>query len=201
MGAIGVLGWDMWPSNCRDVRQSAQMMHHVTNHPTGRPNDVYTQKKETGMIIVDSLLASLHHIAAFTMVACLGYEWVGFRQRLMGYEVRRIQQVDLWYGISAGVLLVAGLLRVFFEKGVNFYVGNPLFWVKMTLVTVVGVISIYPTVRYIKWGKHADDDVLVIPDDEHQRIRLLLNVQLIGIGLILLAAPAMARAIGLYWFR
>lgn len=153
------------------------------------------------MIIVDSLLASLHHIAAFTMVACLVYEWLGFRQRLMGYEVRRIQQVDLWYGISAGVLLVAGLLRVFFEKGVNFYVGNPLFWVKMLLVVVVGVISIYPTVRYIKWGKYADDDVVVIPDDEHQRIRLLLNVQMIGIGLILLAAPAMARAIGLYWFR
>jgi putative membrane protein len=43
-------------------------------------------------------------------------------------EARRIQRVDLAYGISAGLLLVFGLLRVFFfEKGVNFYIHSPFF--------------------------------------------------------------------------
>ncbi|MBL8061844.1 MAG: DUF2214 family protein, partial [Anaerolineales bacterium] len=72
------------------------------------------------MVIATSLMATLHHLAAFTMTACLVYEFIAFRQLLTAGEVRRLQRVDLWYGISAGILLVAGLLRVYvFEKGAN----------------------------------------------------------------------------------
>ncbi|MFN8434405.1 MAG: DUF2214 family protein [Anaerolineales bacterium] len=150
------------------------------------------------MVIATSLMATLHHIAAFTMTACLVYEFIAFRRSLSAGEVRRIQQVDLWYGISAGVLLVAGLLRVFiFEKGASYYGANPLFWVKMALFVLVGILSIYPTIRYIRWGSVVEERNLELPDDEHKRIRLLLNLEVIGIVLILFAAPAMARAIGM----
>ena len=150
------------------------------------------------MVIATSLMATLHHIAAFTMTACLVYEFIALRKSLSSVEVRRIQQVDLWYGISAGVLLVAGLLRVFiFEKGASYYGANPLFWVKMALFALVGILSIYPTIRYIRWGNVTDDKKLELPDDEYKRIRLLLNLEVIGIALILFAAPAMARAIGM----
>ena len=68
-------------------------------------------------------------------------------------EIRRIQRVDLAYGISAGLLLLVGLLRVFFfEKGVNFYMNNPFFWVKMIAFLLVGLLSIDPTIRYIRWN-------------------------------------------------
>lgn len=150
------------------------------------------------MVIATSLMATLHHIAAFTMTACLVYEFIALRKSISSVEVRRIQQVDLWYGISAGVLLVAGLLRVFiFEKGVSYYGANPLFWVKMTLFALVGILSIYPTIRYIRWGNVTEDKNLELPDDEYKRIRLLLDLEVIGIALILFAAPAMARAIGM----
>ncbi|HNE05200.1 MAG TPA: DUF2214 family protein [Anaerolineales bacterium] len=150
------------------------------------------------MVIATSLMATLHHIAAFTMTACLVYEFIALRKSISSVEVRRIQQVDLWYGISAGVLLVAGLLRVFiFEKGASYYGANPLFWVKMALFALVGILSIYPTIRYIRWGNVTDDKKLELPDDEYKRIRLLLNLEVIGIALILFAAPAMARAIGM----
>lgn len=150
------------------------------------------------MVIATSLMATLHHIAAFTMTACLVYEFIALRKSLSSVEVRRIQQVDLWYGISAGVLLVAGLLRVFiFEKGASYYGANPLFWVKMALFALVGILSIYPTIRYIRWGNVTEDKNLELPDDEYKRIRLLLNLEVIGIALILFAAPAMARAIGM----
>ncbi|HNF93555.1 MAG TPA: DUF2214 family protein [Anaerolineales bacterium] len=150
------------------------------------------------MVIATSLMATLHHIAAFTMTACLVYEFIALRKSISSVEVRRIQQVDLWYGISAGVLLVAGLLRVFiFEKGASYYGANPLFWVKMALFALVGILSIYPTIRYIRWGNVTEDKNLELPDDEYKRIRLLLNLEVIGIALILFAAPAMARAIGM----
>lgn len=150
------------------------------------------------MVIWNSLMASLHHLAAFTLAACLVYEFVSFRKAMTADDVRRIQRADMWYGISSIVLLVAGLLRVFFfEKGAVFYGANPMFWTKMALFTLVGLLSIYPTVRYIRWGKLSEGAVFEVPDEEHTRIRLMLNLEIVGLVLILFAAPAMARGIGL----
>ena len=149
------------------------------------------------MAILTSLIATLHHLCAFTLSACLIFEFVAFRQGLGVEEARRIQRVDLWYGISAGLLVVVGLLRVFFfEKGASFYVANLMFWIKMALFVVVGLLSIYPTIRYIKWNPIlAENKSPEIPAVEYKNIRLLLLLEMIGLVLILFAAPAMARAI------
>lgn len=150
------------------------------------------------MVIFNSLMASLHHLAAFTLTACLVYEFVAFRKMMTAGEVRRIQRVDLWYGISSGVLLVVGLLRVFFfEKGASFYGANPMFWTKMALFTIVGLLSIYPTIRFIRWGVVNEGAMLEVPEEENKRIRWMLNLEIVGLALILFAAPAMARAIGM----
>ena len=151
------------------------------------------------MVIANSLMATLHHLCAFILTACLVYEMVAFRKGLAVEEARRIQRVDLWYGISAGLLVVVGLLRVyFFEKGSNYYFHNDLFWIKMVLFAIVGVLSIYPTIRFSKWNAVLKENKSPeIPDDEFKRIRLLLWLELTGIALILFAAPMMARGIGM----
>ena len=105
------------------------------------------------MFYLPTILASLHHIAAFTLVACLVYEWLTFRQTIAAHEARGLQRIDLWYGVSAVMLLVAGVLRVIYGgKGYQFYVESTLFWVKMALVLIISILSIYPTIRYIRWG-------------------------------------------------
>ncbi len=149
------------------------------------------------MALVNSLMATLHHLSAFTLTACLVYEFIAFSKVLTVEEARRIQRVDLWYGISAGLLVAVGLLRVFFfEKGAPFYAANLMFWIKMALFVIVGLLSIYPTIRYIKWNPIlAENKSPVIPDAEYKNIRLLLSLEMIGLVLILFAAPAMARAI------
>ena len=150
------------------------------------------------MVIVNSIMATLHHIAAFTLTACLIYEFVAYRKGLTVEEARRIQRVDLVYGIAAGLVVVVGLLRVyFFEKGSNYYFSNYVFWTKMALFTIVGLLSIYPTIRYIKWNPIlAENKSPEIPEQEYRNIRLLLWLELVGIVLILFAAPLMARGIG-----
>lgn len=150
------------------------------------------------MVIVNSIMATLHHIAAFTLTACLIYEFVAYRKGLTVEEARRIQRVDLVYGIAAGLVIVVGLLRVyFFEKGSNYYFSNYVFWTKMALFTLVGLLSIYPTIRYIKWNPIlAENKSPEIPEQEYRNIRLLLWLELVGIVLILFAAPLMARGIG-----
>ena len=150
-------------------------------------------------MIPTALMAFLHHLFAFTLTACLVYEFVAFRKDMTLEEAQRIQRVDLAYGISAGLLLVVGLLRVFFfEKGVNFYIHSPFFWVKMGAFLIVGLLSIDPTIRYIRWNKTlSQNKAPEISHDEFKRTRLLLWLELAGIVVILLAAPMMARGVGL----
>jgi putative membrane protein len=150
-------------------------------------------------MVTTALMAFLHHVLAFTLTACLAYEFIAYRKNMSIAEIRRIQRVDLVYGISAGLLLLVGLLRVFlFEKGVNFYVNNPFFWVKMIAFLIVALLSIDPTIRYIRWNRILrQNGVPEISDPEYRRTRSLLSLEIVGIAVILLAAPMMARGIGM----
>jgi putative membrane protein len=150
-------------------------------------------------MVTTALMAFLHHILAFTLTACLVYEFIAYHKNMGIAEIRRIQRVDLVYGISAGLLLLIGLLRVFFfEKGINFYLNNPFFWVKMTAFLLVGLLSIDPTIRYIRWNRTLrQNEVPEISEAEYKRTRILLSLEVIGIAVILLAAPMMARGIGM----
>ncbi len=88
-----------------------------------------------------AFMAFLHHLFAFTLAACLVYEFVAYHRNMTIDEAQRIQRVDLAYGISAGLLLIIGLLRVFFyEKGPGFYAQSPFFWVKMITFAIVGSV-------------------------------------------------------------
>lgn len=146
-----------------------------------------------------AFVAFLHHLFAFTLVASLVYEFAAFRRGMTVEEARRIQRMDLVYGISAGLLLVVGLLRVFlFEKGLTFYLNSPFFWVKMGAFLLVALLSIDPTIRYLRWNRTLkENQTPVVSEAEYKRTRLLLWLEMIGIVIILLAAPMMARGIGM----
>jgi putative membrane protein len=150
------------------------------------------------MVLVNSIMATLHHIVAFALTACLVYEFVAYRKELTVAEARRIQRVDLVYGIAAGLMIVFGLLRVyFFEKGPNYYLSNHIFWTKMALFVIIGLLSIYPTIRYIKWNPMlAENKMPEIPEQEYKNIRLLLWLEMAGLVLILFAAPVDGARIG-----
>jgi putative membrane protein len=150
-------------------------------------------------MITSALMAFLHHVMAFTLVACVVYEFIAYRKGLSIEEARRIQRADILYGISAGLLLVVGLLRVFFfEKGPAFYSHNPFFWVKMATFAIVGLLSIDPTIRYIRWIKVLrQNQTPEISDSDYKRTRLLLTLEVIGLIVILFAAALMARGIGM----
>ncbi len=148
--------------------------------------------------MTSAIFAFLHHLFAFTLTACLIYEFIAYRKGMTIEEARRIQRVDLVYGISAGLLLVVGILRVFFfEKGVNFYIHSPFFWVKMGAFAIVGLLSIDPTIRYIRWNQTLrENTVPEISYDVYKRTRLLLWLEMLGIIVILFSAAMMARGIG-----
>ena len=99
-------------------------------------------------------MAFLHHLAAFTVVGALVAEVVLFKPPLTVAQARKLQRVDSVFGASAGVLLVVGLLRVVcFEKGAGYYFSDAFFLTKFAAFLLAAVISIYPTVLFLSWGK------------------------------------------------
>ena len=130
---------------------------------------------------MSTLLAFLHHLAAFTLVAALAAEHVVFPDR-------RVRMLDAIYGASAGALLVIGLLRVFyFEKGAAFYFGNVFFIAKLALFVAAGLLSIYPTIMFRR---------AVLTPQQTRRVLLAIRIQLVGVVLILLCAALMAKGVG-----
>lgn len=145
-----------------------------------------------------ALFAFLHHLAAFALVAAIAVEFVVIRGALTVDSARKLRAVDAVYGASAGLLLIVGLLRVFyFEKGAAFYFGNAFFIAKLTLFIIVGLLSIYPTLQFAAWRKALKVGQLPPVDESRlHAIRRIIHWELAGIALILLCAALMARGIG-----
>jgi putative membrane protein len=131
--------------------------------------------------------AFLHHVAAFALVSAIVVEFVLIRQELNAATARRLARADAVVGISAGVLLVVGLLRVFyFEKGPEFYFHNAAFIAKLGLFTVVALLSVYPTLKFLAWRKNP-------APSEVPAVRRILHLELVGVVLIVFFAASIWR--------
>ncbi|HEV3157666.1 MAG TPA: DUF2214 family protein [Candidatus Baltobacteraceae bacterium] len=149
------------------------------------------------MLIRDALLAFAHFIAVFSLACLLVGELVVFRRSLSADILRRLQIIDRWYGISAGFVIVTGISRVFFgPKGSAFYAHNLFFWTLIVLFVIVALLSIAPTIAYIRWNSRtAPDGSITLDDAEFGSIRRLLWAQVAVFVFIPLCATLMARGL------
>jgi len=142
--------------------------------------------------------AFIHHLAAFVIVGALMVELVVLRNDLTIPSARSVLRMDMAYGVAALVLLVVGFVRVFHtEKGSLYYFSSGPFLVKLTLFIVVGLLSIYPTVKFMGWRKALREQR--VPDFDagtRRKVRMLIHVELTLIVVIILMAIMMARGIG-----
>lgn len=147
-----------------------------------------------------AFFAFLHHLAAFALVAALTAELVLLRNELTVENARRILRFDIAYGISAGVLLVAGLLRVFhFEKGAAYYFQSAPFLAKLALFAAVGLLSIVPTREFLSWRKALRRGGIPVGDPRRLKtIRSVIHWELVCLVPILVFAVLMARGIGYF---
>jgi putative membrane protein len=146
-------------------------------------------------MLTDLLLASLHHLLFFALISMLVTESVLLRGTINGVTLQRLARLDAGYGASAGLLLVVGLLRVFFGiKGYDFYLHNPWFHAKLGCFVLVGLLSILPTIRFLRWRKALRANPAFVPaTDEVARMGRIVRFELILIAAILVFAAMMAR--------
>jgi putative membrane protein len=145
-----------------------------------------------------SFFAFLHHVAAFALVAALVLEFVLIRDELTLAGARRLRAADAVFGLSAGVVLAVGLLRVFyFEKGVDYYLHSAPFHAKVSLFFLIAILSIYPTVVFLSWKRPlAQGQIPHVAPAKLRSIRALLHFELIAVILLILCAALMARGVG-----
>ncbi len=142
-----------------------------------------------------TLFAFLHHVAAFTLVAALAVEFVLIRGELTLAAARKLQVADVVLGASAGLLLVVGLLRVFyFEKGAAYYFHNHAFLGKISIFIIVALLSILPTLEFLSWRQPVKaGQTPAITPQKLRALRSIIHVELAAIVLILLCAAIMAK--------
>lgn len=147
---------------------------------------------------LDALLAALHHISVFGLFVILAAEMVLVRPGITAESVMRVVRIDLFYGILAGLALVAGGLRVVYgAKGAEFYTQNPVFWTKLGLFAMIGLLSLPPTRNYIRWRKALRNNPNATPDASSiQATRKLIHIEFVLIFLLPILAALMARGIG-----
>lgn len=143
--------------------------------------------------------AFIHHAAAFLVVATLMVELVVLKSELTPTSARSVLRMDAAYGISAAVLLVVGFARVLYtEKGAAYYFASGSFLVKLGLFIVVGLLSIYPTMQFLKWRRVLREQrVPEIDAGTRRKVRMLIHIELTLLFVIMLMAAMMARGV---WF-
>ncbi len=149
-------------------------------------------------MLLETLLAYVHWLAIFTMVTFLASEAALCRVEWMNARlVERLARVDMLYGIASVVVLVTGLVRTWWGvKGGGWYWSNPLLHAKLTLFVVIGLLSIKPTLTYLRWRKTLRSTGALPTDDEVRRTRKTVMVQAHLIPVVALLAVFLARGFG-----
>jgi len=148
--------------------------------------------------VISSLFAFFHFVAVFGIFAAVVLQWQTISPTPTLAEAKRIQTSDRWFGILAAIVLIVGFLRVYrFEKGKAFYAANPFFRAKLGIFLVVGLLSIYPTIRYLKWRAQTKQGLApVLAANEYKAIVALLRIELVLLLATALCASLMARGVG-----
>jgi putative membrane protein len=149
-------------------------------------------------IVLSALLSALHLLAL-----AVGLPSVFFRGRALAGPLdeaglRRLFAADSAWGIAALLWIGTGLARAFggLEKGTQFYLASPLFWVKMALLAGILVLELTPMITIMRWRLAHQRGR--IPDTTNARRLYLINHAQMGLVILMVfAASFMARGIGI----
>lgn len=149
--------------------------------------------------IRNALVAYVHYLSFMICFGALIFERISLKTNPKKKEAISMVIADVIYGIAGIALLVSGIFRVIkFGQGADFYTQNPIFWIKITIFALVGSLSLYPTVTYILWAIPLSKGKLPeVTSNLVSRLKLILNIELIGFALIPLLATLMTRGIGI----
>lgn len=149
-------------------------------------------------MLTDLILAILHHLAIVTLIVLLGIEFALMKPGLSAAELLRLAKVDAGYGAAAGTVILIGVCRVVWgAKGPDYYIANPWFWAKMASFAAIGLLSVPPTMKLLKWRRMLRQDTAFLPPlAEVAGLRRFVHAEVALLALVVAFAAAMARYSG-----
>lgn len=139
------------------------------------------------------LLACAHHLMLFGLIVMVGRQAQLLQQSPI--PILALARLDKGLGMGAALLLIIGVCRVLWgEKGWAFYQSNPFFWAKVATFILIGVLSVGPTIQFIRWHKqHLADSAFAPPAAEIAKAKHFILVEIALVSLLFVLAAAMAR--------
>ena len=148
---------------------------------------------------MDALAAYLHFFSILLLTGMLVAQFALCSRDLQPPHVQTLARLDMLYLVAAVLVLGTGLGRLFVApKGASFYFMNPVFYIKIALFLAVGLVSVMPTLQFIRWNRALKaGEGRVLRDPDIQTVRRYIALELLLLACIPLAAVLMARGIGL----
>lgn len=142
------------------------------------------------------ILRYIHFISIFVIVSCLVSEHLLLKKELSRNSISRLARIDAVYGIAALTLLTAGLTLWLGSIGKPsvYYSKNWIFHTKISFFLLVGLLSIYPTIFFIKNRKGNPEELIQVP----KAVFMMLRLELLILFIIPLLAGLMAKGIGYF---
>ncbi len=143
--------------------------------------------------MTDLLVRYAHFLAILILTGVLFAEHLLLRDEMSASEIRRLARIDRFCGLAACGVLAAGLtLWMSGPKPAAFYTANPVLHLKVGLFVLASLISIHPTVFFIRQSRR-EAPVVRVP----RSVRLALRLELAIVLLLPLLAVLMAQGVGL----
>lgn len=149
-------------------------------------------------LLLDAALSFAHFAALLVMTGALSAELFVLRLGPSAPVLRLLARIDMFYGISSGLLIAAGVSRVFFGlKDASYYGESHTFWAKMATFLVIGLLSGWPTMKFIQWRRtSAADESFAPPEAQWKTAKRIVMIEAHLLVLVIIFAALMARGIG-----
>lgn len=135
----------------------------------------------------------LHFIGIMSLASTLVMQHLILSSQVTKEQLKKIAFIDIIYAISAGLTLIAGLsLWLWVGKDASFYSTNWVFHLKLSIFVLIALLSIYPTIFFIK-SKNSNDENVKIP----KVIIMLIRMELALVFLVPILGVLIAQGSGL----
>ena len=147
------------------------------------------------MILRDAILAWFHFMLILSLAGCLCAELVLYRPAMERAIFLVLRRVDMAYGALAGLVILSGISRVIYSpKGSAYFLHNHFFWTKMGLFLVVALLSIPPTMHFVRlWTNQKEQTTIAVGDTAYAQMRATIVAEAVVLLFIPLFAALMAR--------
>jgi putative membrane protein len=143
--------------------------------------------------VLDLWLAIGHHLIIFALFGILAAELVLVARGISLDLVAKLSRVDNWYGALAGAIIIVGFSRaIFAAKGWAYYSHNAFFWAKIATFGLVALLSVPPTLQYLKWRRTGEAP----SSADVGRVKRFLYAEVFFFAFLPIFAAAMARGFG-----